>query len=81
MRLACLMGLLFFGSTVACGSGPAPLTPDTSDPSWQPPGQGDLSIGADPEPKQAAPRPKKARHLQQPNHREMPTKPLHAGNP
>jgi hypothetical protein len=53
---------------------------DTSDPSWTPPGQGELAIGADPEPK-SKPKAKKARHLVEPNHRETPAQGLHATNP
>lgn len=42
---------------------------DVRDPSWTPPGQGDIEIGPDPEAK-AKPKPR-ARHLLQPNHREQ----------
>jgi hypothetical protein len=83
MRPGLLLSLLFVGLTAAgCGAGQGrdSSADIMSDPSWTPPGQGDLAIGDDPEPK-SKPKPKKARHLQQPNHHETPKNPLHARNP
>jgi hypothetical protein len=75
MRLGLFVGLLLCASSAgllsACASQePAPVDV-TSDPSWIPPGQGDLAVGDDPEPK-AKPKPKKARHLEQPNKSDAP---------
>jgi hypothetical protein len=66
MKAGLLLGLFLTLSTFACASTPSsePIDP-SKDPSWIPPGQGDLAVGDDPEPKAA--KPKKARHLQQPN--------------
>jgi hypothetical protein len=82
MRFALLGALLVTLFTVGCGASQAhDASADVmNDPSWQPPGQGDLTVGADPEPK-AKPRPRRPRHLEQPNRREMPARGLHAQNP
>jgi hypothetical protein len=79
MRFGLPIVLLILGltSVVGCGATPSHEVLDvTNDPSWQPPGQGDLAIGEDPEVK-AKPKPR-ARSLQQPNHAEIPTGPLRA---
>ena len=81
MRLGLMIGLFLLAFTAGCASSQAhDSSIDLSDPQWTPPGQGDLAIGDDPAPK-AKPKPKKARHLEQPNLAEKPTQPLHARNP
>jgi hypothetical protein len=42
----------------------------SSDPSWIPPGEGELAIADKPASEKAKPKPR-ARRLQEPNHREM----------
>lgn len=49
------------------------------DPAYQPPGQGDLSVTDAPQVEKAPPKPRKARHLLQPNRTEIGK--LHATNP
>jgi hypothetical protein len=84
MRLSTrLLALSILGLALGgCGASQAhDSSIDLSDPSWTPPGQGDLAVGADPEPK-AKPKPRKPRHLEQPNKREIPTQgALRAQNP
>jgi hypothetical protein len=77
MRLG-LISLMFVGLivTAGCAASQQEAVDPTSDPSWIPPGQGDLTVGADPEVKE---RPKpRARSLQKPNHRDLDARPLHA---
>ena len=74
MRLGSMLMIVGLGWTVMTGcaaSQARDASPDLSDPSWTPPGEVNIAIGADPEVK-AKPRPR-ARALQQPNHREMGT--------
>ena len=74
MRLAFLTSVLALLTTlVGCASStPKDAAIDViNDPSWQPPGQGDLTVSDAPQPEEKAPKPRKARHLQQPNKREM----------
>ncbi len=70
-----LLGALAF--TSGCASSETPIAVDpSSDPSWIPPGQGDLAVADAPE---AEPKPKKKprpRHLEEPNRREMERRPL-----
>jgi hypothetical protein len=83
MRLSLLLGFSFLCVALAgCGASQAhDSSVDLTDPSWTPPGQGDLAVGSDPEPK-AKPKPRKPRHIEQPNKREMPAQNgLHAQNP
>jgi hypothetical protein len=72
MRLGLISIVLCLTAITGCAASQARDTsPDLSDPSWTPPGEMDIAIGADPEVK-AKPKPR-ARTLQQPNHREMGT--------
>ncbi len=76
MKVAALLvsSLMVIGMTtmVGCGAGPAKDATDiANDPAYQPPGQGDLAIGADPEVKEK--KKPRARHLLQPNHAEIPS--------
>jgi hypothetical protein len=85
MRLGLTLSIAAFSLTAftfitGCSTGERPLAVDPStDPAWQPPGQGDLAV-ADPAPeKEAKPKPKpRARQLQQPNHRNNDTLRLQA---
>jgi hypothetical protein len=76
MRVGFFLGLFLLASSAgllsACASSQEPAPVDvTSDPSWIPPGQGDLAVGDDPEPK-AKPKAKRPRHLEQPNKSDAP---------
>jgi len=81
MRAGLLVTLILGALTALGGCASAEtreaIDPST-DPAWIPPGQGDLAVADSPndEPK-AKPKPR-PRRLQQPNHRETDSRPLHA---
>jgi hypothetical protein len=75
MRLGVKISLSLLTLTFAAGCAstePREAIDPSSDPAWQPPGQGDLAV-ADPRPEylpKAKPKPR-ARTLQQPNHADI----------
>jgi hypothetical protein len=78
MRSAILAAPLFAVLSVACaGSQDRPAVDPSSDPAWIPPGQGDLEVADSQIEPKAKPKPR-PRHLQEPNHRDVDTRPLHA---
>jgi hypothetical protein len=69
LGLLSLMTVVALFAAVGCATPAKDATDIANDPAYTPPGQGELSIGADPAVKEKrAPR---ARHLQQPNQREV----------
>ena len=75
MRVLLLVSMLVGITALAgcAGSEPRDAAIDMmNDPAWQPPGQGDLTVKDAPPPEEKTPpKPRRARHLQQPNKREI----------
>jgi hypothetical protein len=73
MRLGALIALSFTALTLAAcaASEPREAIDPSSDPAWQPPGQGDLAIADKPEPAPKPVRKPRARSLEQPNHADI----------
>jgi hypothetical protein len=69
MRL--LASTLLFISLVGCAAQQHEAIDISRDPSWIPPGQGELAIADSPEPKKPV-RAKRPRALEKPNHRHVP---------